>query len=264
MPLYDNAFPSNYEEIRTFYPVWYFDVLEMDAIWKAEGEQLDKVQDSVKALISNGFIDTADDATISSLERFLHINTDKTKTLEDRRRLVSSFFSGDSHIGAKEIKATVATFTTGTAEVAFADSEIRVSVTHNIADRLNLSDCLLVLQTRIPAHLGLSFKDILLPIPFTNRRGEYRLNTVTFRTSFSNTPGGEIIPLDGRRLLDGTWILNQTFSGITFPRFSVRLSCKTKESLSGAVTIDSMYTMDGSVRLNGSRKLNAQITKEVI
>lgn len=36
MPLYDNAFPSNYDEIKTYYPVWYFDVLEMDAVWRAE------------------------------------------------------------------------------------------------------------------------------------------------------------------------------------------------------------------------------------
>jgi len=29
MRLYDNAYPSTYEEIKTWYPAWYRDVLEM-------------------------------------------------------------------------------------------------------------------------------------------------------------------------------------------------------------------------------------------
>ena len=31
--LYPNGFPSAYEELKTFYPVFYRDVFEMDAIW---------------------------------------------------------------------------------------------------------------------------------------------------------------------------------------------------------------------------------------
>ena len=34
MRLYDNAYPSTYEEIKTWYPAWYRDVLEMDALWQ--------------------------------------------------------------------------------------------------------------------------------------------------------------------------------------------------------------------------------------
>lgn len=33
--LYPNGFPSAYEELKTFYPVFYRDVFEMDAIWRA-------------------------------------------------------------------------------------------------------------------------------------------------------------------------------------------------------------------------------------
>ena len=42
--LYDNAYFSVYEEIKRFYPVWYWDVLEMDCIWRAQGKQLDQVR----------------------------------------------------------------------------------------------------------------------------------------------------------------------------------------------------------------------------
>ncbi|MEG1564769.1 MAG: putative phage tail protein [Bacteroides sp.] len=264
MPLYDNAFPSNYDEIKTYYPVWYFDVLEMDAVWRAEAAQLDRVQSSVEALLANGFVGTADEATLTALEKFLHIETDPSKALAERRRLVSSFFSGDSHIGSKEIKETVSTFTDGKTEVSFANSEIHVRVTRDMSDRLNLSDCLLVLKTRIPAHLLLSFEDNLLPIPLPNKRGAYRLDALTFSTSFSNAAGGEVILLDGRRAFDGTWLFNQSFSGLAFPCLTIRASCSTAERLTAAMTFDSMYHLDGSVLFDGSRKFNAQITKEAI
>ena len=43
--LYPNGFPSAYEELKTFYPVFYRDVFEMDAIWRAAGGGLDEIED---------------------------------------------------------------------------------------------------------------------------------------------------------------------------------------------------------------------------
>ena len=99
MGLYDNAWPHVYEEIRRFYPVWYRDVLEMDAIWRAQGVELDGVRATVEALIDNGYIMTADLRTIASLEAFLHINPSPGQTLQERRQVVATYVRGQDHIG---------------------------------------------------------------------------------------------------------------------------------------------------------------------
>lgn len=253
MALYENAFPSNYEEIKTFYPVWYFDVLEMDAIWRAVATQLDQIQESVEDLVSNGFIETADEPTIASLETFLRIDIDPTKALTDRRRLVSTFFSGNSHIGAKEIKETVATFTQGNTEVTFENSEIRITVTRDLSERISLLDCLLVLKRRIPAHLGIFFKDIFRPIPFPNHRGNYQLYSLKFLASFFNSSNETPIFLDAQKVLDGTWLLNQMLRGVNFrelvfcmPRFLERESLAGVDFTPGVLSLPNRF---GSIQL---------------
>ena len=65
MRLYENSVPNTYDEIKTWYPVWYRDVLEMDALWQALGSQLDKVRNGIIQAIDNNFIDRADTETLA-------------------------------------------------------------------------------------------------------------------------------------------------------------------------------------------------------
>lgn len=58
--------------------------------------------------------------------------------------------------------------------------------------------------------------------------------------------------------------LNQTFYGVTFPLFTVASAFENEERLTARMTLDTWYELDGTVRLDGSRKLNAQITEEEI
>lgn len=92
MRLYDNAPSSAYEELKTFYPVWYREVLEMDAIWHALGMHLDGLRDGVIKAVDNCFINTANEDTIAQLENFLYITYEGKRTIEERRALVASFF----------------------------------------------------------------------------------------------------------------------------------------------------------------------------
>lgn len=61
--LYPNGFPSAYEELKTFYPVFYRDVFEMDAIWRAAGGGLDEIEDGVDAVVNNNFVSLMDTDT---------------------------------------------------------------------------------------------------------------------------------------------------------------------------------------------------------
>ena len=262
--LYDNAYPSVYEEIKRFYPVWYWDVLEMDALWKAQGKQLDKVRSAVEALIADNFVITADAATISGLEEFLKIEPDSTRTLDDRRQLISTLLSGDSHIGAKEIREMVSAFTSGEILVSFNNGEVQVKVVRELSERFKLSDCSRVLLSRLPAHLELLFIDAPRPIIFTNRPDMVSFHQFGTRYVFSNTRGGGVVRLDGAVQLDGSILLNQTYSGVAIPRVAITTGFQNTEGLSASITVDSWYTLDGSVPLDGSKRLNARYYKEGI
>lgn len=159
MGLYDNAWPSTYEEIKRFYPVWYRDVLEMDAIWRTQGRELDGVRATVEGLIDNGYILTADLPTIIGLEDFFRITPENGQTLEERRQVVASYVRGREHIGAPEIRSIVGAFTTGLVDVGFHKGIISVKTSRRASESLNLDGCLKVLHERIPAHLRLAFTD---------------------------------------------------------------------------------------------------------
>lgn len=155
MRLYDNSHPLHYEELKTFYPAWYREILEMDAIWYALGRQLDGVRAGIIQAVDNGFISRADVETVTALENFLYIPYDGTRSIEERRMLVATYFLGHGHIGEKEIKQIVGTFTKAACQVSFANSRIEVMITWSPHDAPLLLACLIFLLTKIPAHLRL-------------------------------------------------------------------------------------------------------------
>lgn len=159
MSIYDNAYESNYEELKTYYPVWYRDVLEMDAIWRILGEELDGVQGGILTFIANSFIYKADAPTIQKLEKFLYISPDASRSLEERRKLVGSYFMGNGHIGEPEIKALTKMFCDGTCEVVLIGGTVSIHINLDIKSASILDDYYSTLRRKIPAHLGI-FTDV--------------------------------------------------------------------------------------------------------
>lgn len=315
MRLYENAL-DNFSEIKTYYPVWYWDVLEMAAIWKISGKQLDDLRAGIIQAVNNNFVSTADPEALTALEEFLYIDYDGPRTTSERRALIASFFLGNGHIGEKELRELVASFTSGEIAVDLVGGTIEISVTRELSDRFNLSDCLFIVGKRIPAHLALVFNDILLPIRFVTHE-RLSAHNLHLQARFFNGGSSTAITLNGQKTLDGTWTLDQLFKGILFEAFAVaadirehneltaqklvcspmsiansndaelsRLSFGTTAKnrsgfvqretsvvgahvtqtykLTGRLKQDSLYPLDGSVLLDGSRKLNAKIEEEDI
>lgn len=164
MGLYDNAFLTTYEDIKRFYPSWYSDVKEMDAIWRAQGLQLDAIRAALERIISNSYIATADEATISSLETFLGITHGVAQSLEERRQVLASSFNGaGSHIGAPEIKKIVERFTDdGVITISFTNGIINLTIEKPYSSTCNYLSCHTILSNSIPAHLQLDMRVIAL------------------------------------------------------------------------------------------------------
>lgn len=224
MRLYDNAYPSTYEEIKTWYPVWYRDVLEMDALWRVWGGQLDEIQAGIIRAIDNNFIDYADAETLAKLEEFFHITYDGPRTLTERRNMIKAIILGQGHVGQKEIKELIAVFTDGEIEVELIGGMVRITVTRDFGDNFNLYDCHFILDNRIPAHLALDMVDKLLPVSVVNENGFIFRDLKIALAVKNRSLIVEGVRLDGEKTLNGTWELDSIRPGIPFIDFRVGVS----------------------------------------
>lgn len=152
--LYPNGFPSAYEELKTFYPVFYRDVFEMDAIWQTCGGGLDQIEDDVDQVAGSTYVSLMNETALSQMEAFLRVPSDPSRTLEERRKLVSSYFLGTGHFGANEIKEITRAFTEGHCEVLFQNSEVYIHIKSEITDTPPTDDFFFSLRKKVPGHLG--------------------------------------------------------------------------------------------------------------
>jgi hypothetical protein len=245
MRLYEHAWPSKYEEIKTWYPVWYREFLEMDALWRAFGGQLDEAQAGIVQAVDNNFIDFADAQALTRLESFLGIEYDGPRTPVERRNVLKAFVVGNGHIGQKQIKELVSAFTDGEIEIALAGGMVRVAVTRDFGDRFSLYDCHLVLDRRIPAHLALELVDRLVPVRAANR-GLFAFEV--FEAGFSAR--------EGSALASGP--------ALGLAGFGAGLRAAHAYGFAGRIVIDSRWALDGKYALDGSRSLTSALTEEEI
>jgi hypothetical protein len=167
LPHYNvNGFDSTFEEFRYTYPVYYFDynVAEMLAILRNFGLLGDDLENGVNQIILNRFVMTADEGTITALERFLYIKVNRTKPLDFRRKLILSLYVGSGKMSATKIREIFAVFTSAKVNVRLETGYIEITINGENVAALNLADATDVLLRKIPAHLGLGF--VISPPPY--------------------------------------------------------------------------------------------------
>lgn len=156
---YNKYFKNNYAELITYYPRYYRDVLEMRAILETEGKLADDIEDNIERVFNNCFIDTADETTISKLEKFLYLGLYKQRSLEERRRLVKSLFVGGGKISASMISEMIAAYTGAPASCRFepfdeyGNNKLYIDFSRGKEKTLYMSDILTLIERRIPAHI---------------------------------------------------------------------------------------------------------------
>lgn len=252
MRIYENAFPSSYEEIKTWYPVWYREVFEMDALWRVFGSQMDRIQADLIQMVENNFIEFADAPTVTRLEAFFGITHPIPRTLVERRAVLIGFVRGRGHIGRPKIIEIISLFTTGEIDVAFSrPGMIDVTVTRDYGDMFNLADIYMILGHRIPAHLTLGVIDRPRPVSVQNHNAFIFRDLLMLRFRIANITAPCIL-LDGKKFLDGTWQLGiGTIHGIKFDNFRVATSVRNYGIVAGGVLLNGQNILDGSFFLDG-------------
>ncbi len=156
LKFYEKYYASNYEELITYYPRFYRDVFEMVEILKAHGRIADSMEENIEQTYLNGFIDYADEVTIAKLERFLGIGLNRNLTLEERRRLVKSYFVGFGKISATLIKQMIGAYSNAPVDCRFEpfDEEKNNALYVRIYQDDHIDEIITMLSRKIPAHIN--------------------------------------------------------------------------------------------------------------
>lgn len=159
MKLFENHYQNNYEELITYYPVFYREVYEMVEILKAQGRLADNLQNSIEQVFSNQFIDSADESVISSYEKIMGIISDSLKSIEERRRLVKARLIGSGKISASVISDMIKAYTGGAVKCSLEpfDSEgnnkLYINAERGNNPQIYLQEVENLLSEKIPAHI---------------------------------------------------------------------------------------------------------------
>ncbi|MCD7805677.1 MAG: YmfQ family protein [Oscillospiraceae bacterium] len=155
----DSYWKCKYDELITFYPRFYREVFEMDAILRAEGRLADGIDAGIDLIIANNFIDTADEDTLYLLEKFLGLTLLRQRDVEERRRLVKSFFAGQGKVSATRIAEMIYAYTGASTTCEFypfdeeGNNRLDVIFERGDEDAVYISDIYLLLSKMLPAHI---------------------------------------------------------------------------------------------------------------
>ncbi|MCD8216681.1 MAG: YmfQ family protein [Clostridiales bacterium] len=159
MNLLNRQYDSYYEELVRYYPRYYMDVREMIAILKAHGAICDTLGDNIEQVYSNNFIDEMDEDSIATMENMLGIALNKSRTLEERRRLVKAYFIGFGTISASMLKETIYAYTGAEVDITFepfddeGNNMLIIRIARGDEETVYMSDILWLLAKKIPAHI---------------------------------------------------------------------------------------------------------------
>ncbi len=231
MKFYEKYYANNYDELITYYPRFYRDVFEMVEILKAYGRIADGMEENIEQTYRNGFLDYANEATISKLENFLKIGQSKNRTLEERRRLVKSYFVGAGKMSASAIFQIIAVYTDSPVICELkpfddkGNNRLYIEIQNSEEKTIYTKDIFAILSKRIPAHLLFCFASRLtieIPIPVNVESGLRMISEFYSRCN--------VLPflLDGRAQLDGTYYLNGYLSGETLDFYPVVLQIRAE------------------------------------
>lgn len=180
MSMFNPYWKCNYDELITFYPRYYREVLEMDAILHAEGELADGIQNGIDLMLLNNFIDSADDDTITKLERFLGLSLMKQRLLEERRRFIKSFFAGQGKVSSTRIAEMIRTYTGADTVCEFypfdeeRNNRLDIQFERGSEATIYISDIYTLLAKMLPAHI--EYRAVMtyrFPVGVEKRRYHY-------------------------------------------------------------------------------------------
>ncbi len=159
MSMFSPYWKCNYDEMITFYPRFYREVFEMDAILRAEGRLADNVLNGIDKMLMNNFIDTMDEDTLIRFEAFLDIAIVRERTPDERRRFIKSFIAGMGKVSQTRIAEVIRAYTDTQAVCDFypfdkeGNNRLDIKFERGNLPVIYISDIYTLLTKMLPAHI---------------------------------------------------------------------------------------------------------------
>lgn len=156
MSVFNNDVRSGYEEIKSYYPTYYFDVKEMDANFKFAGWLTDIMANGLELTVANQFVTSMGEEMITRMEVFLSLTSNKSRPLEERRKMVSATLIGFGKISGSRIKEIIKSFVDATVDISFKDEYLTILVARKTTEYtvLFMNDIESILSKQTPVHIA--------------------------------------------------------------------------------------------------------------
>lgn len=156
MSVFNNDTRSGYEEIKSYYPTYYFDVKEMDANFRFAGWLADIMANGLELTVANQFVASMGEEMITRMEIFLSLTSNKSRPLEERRKMVSATLVGFGKMSGTRIKEIIKSFVDANVDVDFSDEYLTIVVARKGAEYtvLFMNDIESILSKLTPAHIA--------------------------------------------------------------------------------------------------------------
>lgn len=152
----------NYEEVISYGPRWWLEWLEMDTNYRYAGWTLDLMAYWMERVVSNQFPMHADMQTIEKLEKLFNIDVDYSMTLEERRKIVASYYFFNGHLSKTAIRTIIQTCTECDSEIWWGGDDeniLKIDIMQSKKDISAATERVFdIINRRKPAHIAMDMR----------------------------------------------------------------------------------------------------------
>lgn len=153
MEIFRNTPTPYYDQLVKAGPAWLAEFREMDANYQFAAWTLELGAHFLDRMIQNEFPAYCDEEHLIIFERLLNIEYEREVTMEERRRTVCAYWSGNGKISKSTIEGMVSTYTGHEADVRWEGTTLVIDFDNTDTINVYLSMLQRILRRRMPAHI---------------------------------------------------------------------------------------------------------------
>lgn len=206
-----NRTRSGYDELTSYLPLFWKEILEMRANNKFAGYTLDRMAGDLEQLILDEFWDSCSNECIVRAEKFLELTGNEGKDWEERRSAVKLKWLGGMKMNRTRIKSIVKSYCDCDCQVMLTDSQLIVDMVFKDDPALYMDNIRNFLNnSTIPAHIEVVYHGMMDFSIISVIHEKMLIPRIINKMKFSLYHASGY--LDGKSFLNGSGSLNDKYN----------------------------------------------------